>query len=307
MNRLKTTDVVRGIAATSKGRHRRVGTGSRKRRFERVLAAFTGTALVMSLMIVIASPALAHHPIPSVTAECDDVGNRVVTWTVSNGNWEGKSMTIDQVTYTDSTSGWTSIFVGLTLGPNGSASETVTYPLSDTGTKTLTIRADWTGGSQDVVGSLSHKLKDLKCEDTTSTTVKDTTTTTDKDTTTTTDKDTTTTTVDDTTTTTGGETTTTQSTTTTVDGTSSTTDDTTTSTGATIPNSVPTTEPGSTDSTVDDDVLGTVITTSTVADEVDDLVILPFTGSNTDALIVLAVSALILGGIMVMSARGDES
>jgi len=298
MNRLKTTDVVRGIAATSKGRHRRVGTGSRKRRFERVLAGFTGTAVVMSLMIVIASPALAHHPILSVTANCDDVGNRVVTWTVSNGNWEGKSMTIDQVSYTDDTSGWTSIIVGLTLGPNGSASETVTYPLSDTGTKTLAIRADWANGSQDVKGSLSVELKKLKCKDTTTTTVKDTTTTTVKDTTTTTDKDTTTTTVDGSTTTTGASTTT--------DATSPTTTEATTTTTA-APNFAPTTDPGPTGSTVDDDVLGTVITTSTVADEVDDLEILPFTGSNTDALIVLAVSALILGGIMVMSARGDES
>jgi len=301
MNRLKTTDVVRGIAATAKGRHRKVGSGSRKRRFERVLAAFTGTALVMSLMIVIAAPALAHHPILDVTAKCDDAGNRVVTWTVSNGDWEGKSMTIDQVTYTDGTGGWTSIFVGLVLGPNGSASETVTYPLSDTGTKTLTIRADWTDGSQDVKGSLSVELKKLKCEDTTTTTVKDTTTTTEKDTTTTTGEDTTTTTTGEDTTTT------TEATTTTQDTSPTSTEATTTSTGATIPNSVPTTDPGSTDSTVDDDVLGTVITTSTMADEVDDLVILPFTGSNTDALIVLAVSALILGGIMVMSVRGDES
>jgi LPXTG-motif cell wall-anchored protein len=57
---------------------------------------------------------------------------------------------------------------------------------------------------------------------------------------------------------------------------------------------------------VDDEVGGTVITTTTLGDEVDAVDVLPFTGSNSEALLVLAVSALALGGLLVMSARREE-
>lgn len=64
--------------------------------------------------------------------------------------------------------------------------------------------------------------------------------------------------------------------------------------------------PEETTSTVDDSVGGTVITSSTVADEVEDLEVLPFTGTNDAALLFLVGSALALAGILVVgSRRGD--
>ena len=313
MNRLKTTGVVGGAVAWTAGwRSGARSENSRKRGYQRAFAAITATAVVMSLMVVLASPALAHHPILSVSAVCDQ-GNKVVTWTVANGNWEGRTMTVDLVEYTDGTSGWSSIVVGISLGPDAAASQSITYPLSETGTKTLTVRADWSGGSQDVKASLSTNLKDLKCKDhdTTTTTVKDkdTTTTTVKDSTTTTDKDSTTSSSTTSSSTTSSSSTS-SSTTSSSSTSSSTTSSSTTSssvTSSTIVTGVPTTDPNVTGSTVDDQVQGTVITTSsTVADEVDAVEILPFTGSNPEAMLVLALSAVALGGILVMSARRED-
>jgi hypothetical protein len=231
----------------------------------------------MSLMVVVASPALAHHPILDASAECDDDGNKVVTWTVSNGNWEGKTMTLSQVQYTDGTAGWSTIASGLSLAANGSAQQSVTYGLSETGTKTLSVTAGWSdGGPQGVSASLSIKLKELECKDSTTTTVVDETTTTEATTTTTA-----------------------------VDETTTTQDATTTSVNNLVNPTNQVTPPEETTSTVDDSVLGTVVTT-TVADEVDALEVLPFTGSDSVPLITLAASAIVLGAILVLSARREE-
>ncbi len=286
MKGLKTASVVAGIAGLLR-RGRGLESGNlRKRSPERALAVITGTALVMSLMVVVASPALAHHPILDVSAACDDDGNKVVTWTVSNGNWEGKTMTLSQVQYTDGTAGWSTIVAGLSLAPNGSAQESVTYGLSETGTKTLSVTAGWSaGGPQGVSTSLSIKLNELECEDSTTTTTKP-------------DHNTTTTKPD--------ETTTTEATTTTTEASTTTTQQETTTTVNNLVNPTnQSTLPEETTSTVDDSVLGTVITT-TVADEVVDLEVLPFTGSDNAALITLAVSAITLGVILVISARREE-
>ena len=286
MKGLRAKSVVAGIAAHLGGRRGGNETGNpRKRRYERALALITGTAMLMSLMVVLASPALAHHPILGVSAVCDDQGNKVVTWTVANGDWEGRTMALSQVQYTDGTGGWSTIVAGLSLAPNGSAQESVTYGLSETGTKTLTVTAGWSGGGpQGIAASLSIKLKELECDESTTTTTVDDSTTTTK--------------VDDSTTTTQPESTTTVDSSTTTQPPSTTT-----------PNLVnPTNEgtpPEETTSTVDDSVLGTVITT-TVADEVQDLEVLPFTGSDSAALVTLAASAIALGAILVLSARREE-
>ena len=193
MKWLRTTKVVGGRSAHLGGSRLGFETALvRNRGLERALAVVTVTALMMSLMIAFAPPALAHHPILAVSAVCDDQGNKLVTWKVSNGNWEGRTMTVDLVQYTDGVSGWANIVVGLALSPNGSASETVVYPLAETGTKTLTVRGDWSGGgSQNVSSSLSADLEKLKCDGSTTTTQATTTTT--KATTTTTEGSTTTT------------------------------------------------------------------------------------------------------------------
>jgi hypothetical protein len=88
------------------------------------------------------------------------------------------------------------------------------------------------------------------------------------------------------------------STTTTEATTPTTTTEATTSTSAAV---------GATTSTVEDEVLGTVITSSTLGDQVGDLEELPFTGSHDGAWLFVAGSLLALGGILVIGAwRRDE-
>jgi hypothetical protein len=122
---------------------------------------------------------------------------------------------------------------------------------------------------------------------------KDTTTTTVKEKPTTTVKEEPTTTVEETTTTEPTTATTTQPTTTTTSEATSTTQ---------VPTEV--TDPAPTD--VDDSVLGTSITNTTPPDEVEALEVLPFTGSESDALLMLAASVIALGGILLISTRREE-
>ena len=127
----------------------------------RALRAVVVGILVLPLLGYFAPTASAHHPILSVDAGCTvESGEWTVTWTVANGDWSGRTMTVDQVDYPDGQ--LSNIAVGLTLGPNAFTSDTVHYPLSDTGVKTLTVRGDWSsGGPQNVVNSLSLDLGTL--------------------------------------------------------------------------------------------------------------------------------------------------
>ena len=145
----------------------------------------------------------------------------------------------------------------------------------------------------------------------TTTTASDTTTTTTaSDTTTTTVDDTTTTTVDDTTTTTVGDTTTTGD-----PGTTTTVGDTTTTTGdprttTTVGETGTTGDPG-TSSTIPDEVLGTVITSTTIGAEVVGSTIvagdLPFTGYDGETLFRLAMIILALGVLTLLVAKSVRS
>jgi len=64
--------------------------------------------------------------------------------------------------------------------------------------------------------------------------------------------------------------------------------------------------PEVTTTTVADEVLGTVVTSTTIADEVEDLEVLPLTGSADEGLLFLAGSLLALGGILVVGSRREE-
>ncbi len=55
---------------------------------------------------------------------------------------------------------------------------------------------------------------------------------------------------------------------------------------------------------VDDEVLGTVVTTA--PEEVEGVTELPFTGPNTTSLLVLALGALGLGSLLVIGSRRGE-
>ena len=65
--------------------------------------------------------------------------------------------------------------------------------------------------------------------------------------------------------------------------------------------------PEDTTSTVEDSVGGTVITTTTVGDEVEDLEVLPFTGSHDAAWLFLLGSALALAGILVVGSKREDT
>jgi hypothetical protein len=62
-----------------------------------------------------------------------------------------------------------------------------------------------------------------------------------------------------------------------------------------------------TTTTVADEVLGTVITSTTVASEVGDLEELPFTGTVDDALVYVAGGLITLGVILVIASRREET
>jgi hypothetical protein len=62
-----------------------------------------------------------------------------------------------------------------------------------------------------------------------------------------------------------------------------------------------------TTTTVADEVLGTVITSTTVASEIGDLEELPFTGTVDDALVYVAGGLITLGVILVIASRREET
>jgi len=88
--------------------------------------------------------------------------------------------------------------------------------------------------------------------------------------------------------------------------TSTTTEPTTTGSGQ-VSEVIVTAPSSTTPASGSDTVMGTVITNTTVADEVEAAEILPFTGSERDGLLVLAASAITLGSILLMSTRREES
>jgi hypothetical protein len=71
------------------------------------------------------------------------------------------------------------------------------------------------------------------------------------------------------------------------------------STSATLPSE-------QTTSTVDDTVRGTILTTTTVDDEVEDLVVLPFTGPSNGELLFLLGGAMALVGIILVGSRRED-
>ena len=93
-------------------------------------------------------------------------------------------------------------------------------------------------------------------------------------------------------------------TTTTVPTTTTTVGATTTTGGQVGSTTLPSEEPTS---TVEDTVQGTVVTTTTVDDEVEDLVVLPFTGPHDGALLFVVGSALALTGILLVGLRREDT
>ncbi len=102
-------------------------------------------------------PAYAHHPMVSSNVVCNsETQSYDVTWTVANGNWEGRIMTLDQSTRAA---------VPLSsYAPDETKTYTESLPGTTPGTTTLTVRGDWNnGGPQNVQASTSVQT-DGTCE-----------------------------------------------------------------------------------------------------------------------------------------------
>lgn len=142
----------------------RVAVARPRRGLERFLALLSAFALMMTMLAVFAPPALAHHPMLDVEAACIE-GKIHVYWYLSNGNWSGRTMTVDEVGYTDGADKLTNIKLGLQLGPNAGTSDHLVYDITETGTKTLSVRGDWSGGGpQNVTSTTSVDLAKVSRE-----------------------------------------------------------------------------------------------------------------------------------------------
>ncbi len=106
-------------------------------------------ALCVAIMGVTALPAFAHHPTVSGDIVCNEqTGRYDVTWTVANGNWENRTMTLDQSDR--------SVVPLSSYAPSESKSYDESLPGTTSGETTLTVRGDWdNGGPQNVAGSAS--------------------------------------------------------------------------------------------------------------------------------------------------------
>lgn len=76
------------------------------------LLALTGSVVAGLLgVVVLASPAQAHHPLVSGTAVCQADGQYKITWTVGNGDWDNPYMKVEEVRANPDTS-----LTGITVG-----------------------------------------------------------------------------------------------------------------------------------------------------------------------------------------------
>jgi uncharacterized repeat protein (TIGR01451 family) len=132
--------------------------GSRTRLDRHRLATIGLAGLLCIAFVGIGTlPAYAHHPMVSSDVVCDsETQTYDVTWTVANGNWEGRTMTLDQSTRAA---------VPLSsYAPDETKTYTESLPGTTLGTTTLTVRGDWSnGGPQNVHASTSVQT-DGTCE-----------------------------------------------------------------------------------------------------------------------------------------------
>jgi LPXTG-motif cell wall-anchored protein len=211
--------------------------GRRRRR----VALLVG--IIAAVVVGMALPAWAHHPILSGETECTN-GDHVVSWTIEN-NQTDQAMTIDSATAAMVIGGAEYPVTGYTspVGNSGTTHATTIVPGNVTGTIELTVDASWPDGITSIK-DVSVELVDTCTSTSTTTTTASTTTTT------TTVPETTTTTVPETTTTVPETTTTVpQTTTTTVPETTTTVPETTTTvseTTTTVPETTTTTVPETT-------------------------------------------------------------
>ena len=126
---------------------------------------------VVAFVLVLAAPALAHHPVISGEVLCDqESGSWLVVWEVANSETvagSNRTMTIDAVTYNGPA--LTLIVVGAVVPPDQVIIE---HQQVQQGVElTLIVRGDWDlGGSQDISRQATVQVPDEPCTSTTTTT-----------------------------------------------------------------------------------------------------------------------------------------
>jgi hypothetical protein len=198
-------------------------------RFRRYATHFGVATIIGSVVLLLmAGPASAHHPILAGHTVCND-DQHVVTWTIENSETApGHIMTIASIGVAIGSTPYSVTGYAPTVAPADETHATTLVPGNVMGTIVLTVTGTWDGGYVTTAHTSVALINN--CTGTTTTTAPETTTTTAPETTTTTAPETTTTTAPETTTTTAPETTTTTDVTT---ATTSTTIATTTTTGGT--------------------------------------------------------------------------
>ena len=253
----------------------------------RVMGASGALLILMSLVLMLAAPALATHVAPVFiegNQNCNAATGLVELTRfepVEDGTQAGVTITVNEEA---KTLDWTStVDIAAVFVKGGSDGNLYLYPGGETSDTGLHAPINASGG----FAGLSHVTFCVPDTATTTTTVEDTTTTTVEDTTTTTEEDTTTTTAEETTTTTAEETTTTTAD---VGGTTVTTAESTTTTS----------EPPVT-------VSGIVVTlpsnpqvSNTTAGT------LPFTGMSTGSVAVIGAALTAMGALLLVASRRGE-
>ena len=146
-------------------------------------------ALSAGLVVGTALPALAHHPELSGSVACTN-GQQIITWTIKNSestSGSNRTMVVDQISVSAGTVVGVAVNAVFPPKPTSGSVKTATTTFSgtNTGPVTLTVRADWIGGSQNVVRTASVTLPGQCTVPTTTTTTTTTTTSTTTTTTTT--------------------------------------------------------------------------------------------------------------------------
>jgi hypothetical protein len=139
--------------------------------------------LAAGIVVGLAGPALAHHPEVSGSVACSD-GSHVITWKVGNSettSGSGRTMTVDQIFVSSGTVAGIAVGTAFPPKPQTGSTRTATTTLggAQTGSVTLTVRADWNrNGPQNQTRTATVTLRGNCVPVTTTTTAPSPTTTT---------------------------------------------------------------------------------------------------------------------------------
>src|SRR3954452_24337316 len=115
-----------------------VGLGSRVNR-RRLVVVAAASGIVGALIVAMALPAFAHHPVLSGSTSCP-YGVHVITWTIGNSeSGADKTMTITSALASMNGTNYAVVGYSTTVAPSGSTQGTTEVPGNLTGTVKLVV------------------------------------------------------------------------------------------------------------------------------------------------------------------------